>query len=328
LSRNEKGQFAAGTPSERRRKWVGERLGKLVVLSVEYGVQIGKKRRTVLTCKCDCGNIVTKIADSISDREHASCGCDTDERRAQKNRKDLTGQRFGRLVVKEMLWVQPHTKCRCICDCGNETIVTNTQLTYGKTKSCGCLQREMATVANTKDYSGVRAESGVVFIKPYRHLQRAASGGGVWEWECECPLCGSHFNEIPAVILSGHRISCGCATPVTSHGEKYIAGLLDSLGVVYKHEYKIPDCKNIKTLRFDFAIFNNDGTLKHLIEYDGEQHFEPIKHFGGLTAYEQRKARDEIKNKYCKDNNIPMTRLPYTMSFEKIKDTIENIINP
>lgn len=59
-----------------------------------------------------------------------------------KNAKDLTGQRFGRLTAvepidsvpsKEILW-------RCLCDCGNETIVGQTLLQTGKTKSCGCLQ--------------------------------------------------------------------------------------------------------------------------------------------------------------------------------------------
>lgn len=56
---------------------------------------------------------------------------------------DLTGQRFGRLVVIEesgrrgvfKLW-------HCICDCGNETYVTTNHLRYGDTKSCGCYNRE------------------------------------------------------------------------------------------------------------------------------------------------------------------------------------------
>ena len=56
---------------------------------------------------------------------------------------DLTGQRFGRLVVvkrvenkgKSVAW-------ECICDCGNKKIVTSIGLTRGHTKSCGCFGAE------------------------------------------------------------------------------------------------------------------------------------------------------------------------------------------
>ena len=54
---------------------------------------------------------------------------------------DLTGQRFGRLMVVSKLdndlWL-------CKCDCGNETIVRGYNLKKHITKSCGCLQREIS----------------------------------------------------------------------------------------------------------------------------------------------------------------------------------------
>lgn len=61
------------------------------------------------------------------------------------NLRDLTGQRFSRLLVfleagrtkwQKVLW-------KCLCDCGNETTVIGANLKTGHTKSCGCLQREM-----------------------------------------------------------------------------------------------------------------------------------------------------------------------------------------
>ena len=61
--------------------------------------------------------------------------------------KDITGQRFGRLVVirrygtnndKRATWL-------CQCDCGNTVVVSGKQLRQGYTKSCGCLNRESAT---------------------------------------------------------------------------------------------------------------------------------------------------------------------------------------
>ena len=62
-------------------------------------------------------------------------------------RIDMTGQRFGRLVVikengrdksKKVMWL-------CKCDCGNEVTVVGTSLRKGDTTSCGCLRKEVAT---------------------------------------------------------------------------------------------------------------------------------------------------------------------------------------
>lgn len=58
--------------------------------------------------------------------------------------KDITGQRFGRLLVVERAQdhVQPSgqrkTRWRCACDCGQETIAQANQLRGGHTQSCGC----------------------------------------------------------------------------------------------------------------------------------------------------------------------------------------------
>lgn len=59
-----------------------------------------------------------------------------------KRLDDLTGQRFGKLVVIERVWRKGATHWRCKCDCGNETAVVNSHLVSGYTKSCGCLRVE------------------------------------------------------------------------------------------------------------------------------------------------------------------------------------------
>ena len=64
------------------------------------------------------------------------------------NKKDLTGQRFGRLIV--IMDTNKRTRCRkviwlCRCDCGNLTEASGNHLICGRTKSCGCLQKEIAS---------------------------------------------------------------------------------------------------------------------------------------------------------------------------------------
>lgn len=56
-------------------------------------------------------------------------------------KRDLTGQRFGKLVAIEFAYRKKmNTYWKCRCDCGNETIVNKSNLISGRTKSCGCGQ--------------------------------------------------------------------------------------------------------------------------------------------------------------------------------------------
>ena len=65
---------------------------------------------------------------------------------------DLSGKRFGRLTA---ISISPrksgnHVLWKCICDCGNEVIVSSTDLRSGHTKSCGCYKSEVLRSASTK----------------------------------------------------------------------------------------------------------------------------------------------------------------------------------
>lgn len=60
---------------------------------------------------------------------------------------DLTGQRFGRLVVLERAGSGSNKRAmwRCQCDCGNTIITSSSHLRGGDTQSCGCLHQETFT---------------------------------------------------------------------------------------------------------------------------------------------------------------------------------------
>lgn len=62
-------------------------------------------------------------------------------------RRDLVGQRFGKLVVRE--WV-PGSQWKCDCDCGGSTVVLTANLTRKNTQSCGCIRNHMSSIRNTK----------------------------------------------------------------------------------------------------------------------------------------------------------------------------------
>lgn len=87
-------------------------------------------------------------------------------------------------------------------------------------------------------------------------------------------------------------------------------------------EYKMSNCKNIYPLPFDFAIKDDNNNLVALIEFNGKQHYYPIKRFGGKIAFKKQQMRDEIKKKYCQVNNIPLLIISY-----KDENNIDELCN-
>lgn len=71
---------------------------------------------------------------------------------------DLTGIRFGRLTVISRAengrrGGKAVTRWLCKCDCGNDSVIEGHSLTMGRTKSCGCLNKELQTKFANKDRS-------------------------------------------------------------------------------------------------------------------------------------------------------------------------------
>jgi hypothetical protein len=130
--------------------------------------------------------------------------------------------------------------------------------------------------------------------------------------------CGNEFYAKPMNFL----ISFNCPFCSESRGEKFIEFYLKKHFINYKRQYRIKECKNKKQLPFDFAIFDNMNNLIMLIEYDGQQHFKPTNFKGvdnekAKVNFDKTKINDNIKNNYCRKNNIKLLRIPYT-DIEKI----------
>ena len=294
----------------------GNKIGALTVINrAPSKFDKSGKPRVMWNCKCDCGNNdVVVSTDYLRISNCPSCGCEASKSRSEKNRINNIGEKFGRLTIVDILWGNAPVRAVCKCDCGNDYIGIKTDITSGHTQSCGCLQSEKASEANTKDWTGHVSNFGVEFLS-----QDSMNDKGQWLWKCRCGICGNVFVDLPARINSGHVTSCGCR--VQSSGEEYIQNLLEDMNVNFKPQYTFADCKNKYPLHFDFAIFNCEKVIG-LIEYDGKQHFEAIDWFGGEDGFRKTKQRDEIKNTYCKSHDIPLLRLPYTLSIDEIKKQI------
>jgi hypothetical protein len=123
----------------------GLRFGQLTVIEQAGSTSSGGFR---WKCRCDCGGISYPHATHLRRGVTQSCGCRQKEIASKHNAKDITNQRFGRLVAlyrtgkrcsKGVIW-----RVRCDCNCEFEAATGY----LGSIKSCGCLQREKAAQAN------------------------------------------------------------------------------------------------------------------------------------------------------------------------------------
>lgn len=103
----------------------------------------------------------------------------------------------------------------------------------------------------------------------------------------------------------GEKYRCDKCTKARSGLELKVKQYLIENKINFIEQYKIKDCKDKLPLPFDFYLTDYNV----LIEVDGKQHFKPA--FGGKESFEIRKKHDDIKNQYCKENNLSLIRIPY-----------------
>ena len=86
--------------------------------------------------------------------------------------EDLSGGRFGRLVVLERAEndAKGRTRWTCLCDCGNSVCTRASLLKRGTTQSCGCLGRELSVKRNT-----VHGEAGSRLHKIWANMKNRCS---------------------------------------------------------------------------------------------------------------------------------------------------------
>lgn len=98
-----------------------------------------------------------------------------------------------------------------------------------------------------------------------------------------------------------------------SRGEIKIHEILENFGLNYKMEFMFSDLKTSSgtPLRFDFAVFDDDGNLDFLIEYQGRQHYEASSRFGGKAGLRKQQYNDQQKRRYCAFHGYKLIEISY-----------------
>lgn len=174
---------------------------------------------------------------------------------------------------------------------------------YGRGKTTEEVCEELRRINDTYDYIG-----------EYKRFEDDAL--------CRCKICGNIWKTSMYSLIQGS----GCPKCALSRGESRVSEVLDEMSIEYVSQHTFNECVHIKKLRFDFYI----PQYNMVIEYDGEQHYEPVDFANKGTEWAtelliRNQNRDAVKNKFCKDNGILLLRIPY-WEYENIESIIKNFI--
>ncbi len=112
-----------------------------------------------------------------------------------------------------------------------------------------------------------------------------------------CPIHGE-FKQTPHSHLYGQ----GCPKC-----KNLIEGFLKENNIEFISQHRFSECRDKLPLPFDFYL----PDYNVCIEYDGRQHFISYDRWGGEKQLLDTKNKDKIKNKYCEEYNIKLTRISY-----------------
>ena len=302
---------------EKHKHLIGTQINKWTVLDiVEHR---GKDKGYIYAkCQCVCGTIRDVRLSKLLNNECEDCGCGHQNRLREvmkKKYEHLIGTQINGWTILEI--IPPSGKrtsayALCKCQCGTIKEVKISYITNGRSKDCGCGRKKMLSKTLTKNLVGQRFGKLIVL----EMLDERSSNGKIM-YRCKCD-CGNEVNVVGNSLATYHTLSCGC---LVSYWNMYIQQFLEKNKIEYKSEYTIYIGDNY--YRYDFYL----PKYNLFIEYDGQQHYEPVRFHGSniednIREFQKVQEHDKIKSQYCKDNNINLLRIPYWET-----KNIETIIN-
>lgn len=299
---------------EKVKRFVGEE-SNCSLISESY-----KNQNTEMDFMCECGNKFTTTwkqfcSDSISKRQCNDCGyarCNIGRTYTIEDINNVLEGSGSEVHSKEYKNIKTPISIRC--SCGNIFETIPDYIVNGNRRKCFKCQ----------DKHGNRFNENVVphnlkskddFLKELKEL-RGEEYRLVSDYlDVKEPIilehkCGNEWKTNADKVLNAKQECPECYGTANSKLTRVIDCWLNKNNVEHTKEYIFDDCLHEKHLRFDYAIFSK-GELQMLIEADGEQHFKPSNLFGGEETFILTQKRDSIKNKYCKDNDIKLLRVPY-----------------
>jgi hypothetical protein len=269
----------------------------------DYSLVNYSNNRTKIKIICPIHGIFKQTADKHSNRKHGCPSCGKTKKITKEYFLSKTNELYGDLFkYPNLSFDNCHDKIEI--ECTKHGSFYNKLHIHLKTNSCiGCrkerrfneYKKQCEIIHNNKfDYTLTD------FSITTNSVQITCTKHGLFEQ-----------------LLHSHKSGIGCPKCSTSRGETSIINYLIKKEIIYFHQ-EVVTYLNKKHI-FDFYLPN----YNLFIEYDGEQHFKSIDYFGGDDEFKKIIHNDNLKNEYCKLNNINLLRIPYT-EFKKIENILDD----
>lgn len=279
---------------------------KCIEFNVEYiGNHKEKKKGTIIDFICPQHKDKGIQSINWSHFKNKKCACSYCKGRGKTTEEFHTEIKNQNIIfLSEYLGCEKPLKCRC-GDCGY-IWTTNRPIDLKRRNGCPICGEKLKGLSRMKSQDEFESDlknqnPNIKIIGKYQGSHKLI--------KCKCLIDNYEWESYGSNLLNG---SAGCPICNNSIGENAIILTLEKWGYKYKTQYTFPNCKDKHVLKFD--VYDVDNNI--LIEFQGEQHYYPIDFSGqgkdsAQEAFKQLQKRDNIKKKYCKDNNLSLICIPY-----------------
>ena len=284
--------------------------------------------------QCDCGEQTYRPATDVVSESIKSCekcckqNCFGGNRYTSTVSIQSVGEKSGMLSIVDVDFGDGSAQSvsyMCKCDCGNPKLVKISHKRFLNKKqlhSCGCQKADISKSNGKKaihhrDITGMR----VGMLTAIKCLEDEMKSTAKWLFLCDC---GKEHEMQANDFERGRAYSCGC---VVSLGETIIEDFFNANGVIYKQQVSFDSLVGINggPLRFDFGVYNKDGALLCLIEFDGLHHYSDVGFsYNGVSVHTYTREHDRRRNEYCQKYGIKLHRLN---DKKNIVRDLESILN-
>lgn len=260
---------------------VGQRFGKLVVTERAENTSRGNTR---WRCKCDCGGEKIALGYDLVHGRTVSCGCKNIGKKS-KRRLDLVGNRYNTLTVisrNEELSKPNSTYWNCVCDCGAEVVMSNSNLRFKEKPShLGCPLKKPPY--NFDDLTGRRFGRLTVVKTCGRNDQKKIL------WKCKCD-CGGEKIVSSTLLKNGKVASCGCLLTEQRKKPKRTTHNMSKTDIYKKYMSMIGRCSPKYHAHKDYY----DKGISVCEEWVGENGFECFRDWSYENGYDASKRWTEM----------------------------------
>lgn len=254
---------------------------------------------TPMLFKCGCGNTFMRTWGNMSTQLQLDCPDCALAKRVSKRRNELNDvvSIFAEHGLKMLS--DKYENNMTVIDCetmdGYRVCISLNNLMRGKTPTI------FSAELNPKYFEYNMRRYIVDNDVPCEYVELIDAHGSKIECRCDC---GNLFNTTSLLVRNNQQIRCQkCSKKQSSYERKTEEWLIEN-GVEFYKQYRFDDCRDRRTLPFDFYL----PSKNICIEVDGEQHNKEHSIY-----YSDKTVRhDGIKDEYCVENGIQLIRIPFS----------------